>query len=46
MAALQGMGTPVTLVEELEDVDTPADIAVVRAACRPSSRFAQLRWGP
>jgi glycosyltransferase A (GT-A) superfamily protein (DUF2064 family) len=46
LAALRGMGIPVTLVEELDDVDTPADMAAVRAACRPSSRFAQLHWRP
>ena len=46
LAALRRWGTPVILVEELDDVDILADIAVVRAACRPSSRFAQLLWGP
>lgn len=45
LAALRAMGIPVTLVEELDDVDTVADIARARAACRPSSRFAQLTWG-
>lgn len=39
-AALEGTGAPVTLVDEIADVDTVADIRAVRAACQPSSRFA------
>ena len=41
LAALRNAGTPVALVQELDDVDTLADVAAVRAACRPSSRFAR-----
>lgn len=38
--ALGRTGGPVMLAESLADVDTLADISAVRAACRPSSRFA------
>ena len=41
-AALLQTGSPVTMLEELADVDTVADISVVRADCRPSGRFAQI----
>lgn len=41
-AALLQTGSPVTVLEELMDVDTVADISVVRADCRPSGRFAQI----
>ena len=41
-AALLQTGSPVTVLEELADVDTVADISVVRADCRPSGRFAQI----
>lgn len=44
-AALLQTGSPVTVLEELADVDTVADIAVVRADCRPSGRFAQITTG-
>ncbi|MHC9290971.1 TIGR04282 family arsenosugar biosynthesis glycosyltransferase [Mycobacterium sp. LTG2003] len=39
LAALRGTGTAVSLVTELADVDTLADIDVVRRACEPDSRF-------
>ena len=41
-AALLQTGSPVTVLEELADVDTVADISVVRADCQPSGRFAQI----
>ena len=44
-AALLQTGSPVTVLEELADVDTVADISVVRADCRPSGRFAQITTG-
>jgi len=44
-AALLRSGSPVTQLEELPDVDTVADIEVVRAACRTSSRFARVTAG-
>ncbi len=43
--ALERLGIPVALADELCDVDTVDDIAVVRAACRPSSRFTQATQG-
>jgi glycosyltransferase A (GT-A) superfamily protein (DUF2064 family) len=43
LAALHDTGVNVTLVEELADVDTIADVEAVRAACAPNSRFRQLR---
>lgn len=43
--ALRSSGAAVTLLESMPDVDTVADIAVVRAACRPDSRFAELTRG-
>jgi glycosyltransferase A (GT-A) superfamily protein (DUF2064 family) len=45
LAALQRTGISVHLVEELCDVDTVEDIAPVRAACRSSSRFAEVTQG-
>ncbi|QEN17005.1 TIGR04282 family arsenosugar biosynthesis glycosyltransferase [Mycolicibacterium sp. ELW1] len=45
LAALEHTGIPVTLVEELHDVDTVDDIPVVRAACSSTSRFAQVTRG-
>ncbi|WP_431237522.1 TIGR04282 family arsenosugar biosynthesis glycosyltransferase [Mycolicibacterium aichiense] len=45
LAALEHTGIPVTLVEELHDVDAVDDIPAVRAACSPSSRFAQATRG-
>ncbi|WP_431235071.1 TIGR04282 family arsenosugar biosynthesis glycosyltransferase [Mycolicibacterium psychrotolerans] len=45
LAALEHTGISVTLVEELHDVDTVDDIPAVRAACSPSSRFAQVTQG-
>ncbi len=39
-AALGRTGASVLLAEPLADVDTLSDIPVVRAACRPRSRFA------
>ena len=44
-AALLRTGSPVRVLEELPDVDTIADIDVVRAACRNSSRFARSTAG-
>lgn len=44
-AALLQTGSPVIVLEELADVDTVADISVVRADCRPSGRFAQITTG-
>jgi glycosyltransferase A (GT-A) superfamily protein (DUF2064 family) len=41
-AALLQTGSPVIVLQELADVDTVADISVVRADCRPSGRFAQI----
>lgn len=41
-AALLQTGSPVIVLEELADVDTVADISVVRTDCRPSGRFAQI----
>ena len=43
--ALERTGIPVTLIEELPDVDTVDDIPHVRAACGPSSRFARTTEG-
>lgn len=43
--ALQDSGTSVRLLEEIADVDAVADIAVVRAACQPDSRFARATRG-
>jgi len=45
LAALQHTVTSVSLVEELHDVDTVDDIPSVRAACQPSSRFAEVTQG-
>jgi glycosyltransferase A (GT-A) superfamily protein (DUF2064 family) len=44
-AALGRSGIPVLFTEELHDVDTVDDIAPVRAACRPSSRFVHVTQG-
>ena len=44
-AALLQTGSPVIVLEALADVDTVADISVVRADCRPSGRFAQITTG-
>ena len=44
-AALRRSGVDVVIAEELADVDTLGDVAVVRAACRPSSRFALATEG-
>ena len=43
--ALRRTGAPVELLEEIPDVDTVADIAVVRATCRSSGRFARVTRG-
>ena len=43
--ALRDAGASVTILEEIPDVDTVADIAVVRAACRPASRFVHATRG-
>lgn len=45
LAALHDTGISVNLVEELHDVDTIGDVPLVRAACRPSSRFAHVTQG-
>lgn len=45
VAALQRSGVDVVVAEELADVDTLGDVAAVRAACRPSSRFALAAEG-
>ncbi len=42
LGALRDTGFTVKLVEELLDVDTVDDIPLVRAACRPESRFAHV----
>lgn len=44
-AALARAGADVVLAQELADVDTIADVPVVRAACRPASRFALATEG-
>jgi uncharacterized protein len=41
LRALRDTGVNVALVDELRDVDTIEDVAAVRSACAPSSRFAQ-----
>jgi uncharacterized protein len=46
LRALRDTGINVTLVEELQDVDTVNDVAPVRAASPPASRFAQLTLAP
>ena len=45
LAALARAGAQVVLAEELADVDTIDDVPGVRAACRPSSRFALATEG-
>ncbi|MCH9731552.1 MAG: DUF2064 domain-containing protein [Actinomycetia bacterium] len=45
LAALQREGVVVELVGELADVDTLDDVAVVRRACRPESRFSRAAAG-
>jgi uncharacterized protein len=44
-AALERTGMSVQLVDELHDVDTIDDVGPVRAACRSSSRFAEVTQG-
>jgi uncharacterized protein len=39
--AMRGNGIHVALLEELADFDVVDDVAAVREACRPASRFAQ-----
>jgi uncharacterized protein len=46
LRALREIGINVTLVDELQDVDTLKDVAPVRAASPSTSRFAQLTLGP
>lgn len=41
LEALAASGSPASLLPELPDVDTVADIPAIRSACRPSSRFAR-----
>lgn len=45
IAALRNTGAKVTLAAELADVDTVDDIAEVRRACPPGSRFVQATRG-
>ena len=40
--ALRNNGIDVTLAELLADVDVVDDVAAVRAACSPASRFARV----
>jgi glycosyltransferase A (GT-A) superfamily protein (DUF2064 family) len=40
--ALRDNGIGVTAVQELADVDVVEDVALVRAACAPDSRFARV----
>jgi len=40
LQALRDTGVDVTLVDELRDVDTAADLDAVRRACAPDSPFA------
>ncbi|SPM29006.1 Uncharacterized conserved protein, glycosyltransferase A (GT-A) superfamily, DUF2064 family, partial [Mycobacterium terramassiliense] len=42
LKALRDNGIDVTEVQQLADVDVVDDIAVVRDACRPASRFARV----
>ncbi len=42
LAALRATGAQVRLLPELDDVDTWADVEVVRAMCAPTSRFAAV----
>ncbi|MGB9225292.1 TIGR04282 family arsenosugar biosynthesis glycosyltransferase [Mycobacterium sp.] len=42
LRALQHAGVDVKLVDELADVDTLDDVAVVRRACPPGSRFHKI----
>lgn len=44
-AALSRSGVGIAFVEELADLDTIEDVARVRAACPPSSRFARASRG-
>ena len=44
-AALENAGARVVFTTELADVDTVDDIALVREACRPDSRFALATEG-
>lgn len=45
LKALHDNGIDVTLVQQLADVDVIEDIAAVRAACAPHSRFARSTAG-
>jgi glycosyltransferase A (GT-A) superfamily protein (DUF2064 family) len=40
--ALRAIGIEVSLVKTLTDIDVIDDVAAVRAACGPASRFAEL----
>lgn len=42
LAAIRSTGAEVTLLPELDDVDTIDDIEAVRAVCPPSGRFAEI----
>ena len=39
LEALRAKGLTVTLMDELSDVDTVDDVAIVREQCAPDSRF-------
>jgi uncharacterized protein len=45
LEALRGNGIDVTLLDELMDFDVVDDVAAVRAACQPGSRFAHITRG-
>jgi uncharacterized protein len=45
LRALEGTGLRVDLVAELADVDTIDDVAAVRQACAPGSRFHRVAGG-
>jgi glycosyltransferase A (GT-A) superfamily protein (DUF2064 family) len=45
LRALRDTGLHVTLVETLTDVDTVADVPIVRSACASDSRFARVTEG-
>jgi glycosyltransferase A (GT-A) superfamily protein (DUF2064 family) len=42
LKSLRGNGIGVTLLDQLADFETAADVAAVRQGCRPGSRFAQV----
>ena len=42
LKTLRGNGVDVALLDELADFDIADDVAAVREACRPGSRFAHV----